>query len=300
LGGGGVVFVDGDLGAGFGLLGFEEDFLGAGEGGEDVGGDEAVADEFGEAFFALVEGFVGAALFGEAGAGGEAALFEGGVDIATEEGGDVDFDFFASGVGFVDFVAVDGAGLILGEHDGDLWADAGAGGAVGLAVVVVLDLDFIVIADAVDVEETEGEALHAVGAAGVIDDGEPGLPFAGLVHGALTAKAFDQGEDGVAIEVGDVVGFDGGATGGVFESGWLAVGKAAEEEEGVVGVGGWCRGALGGDAGDSVALVEEGGEDLEAGFGREGDGALAFVEDDFEGAGGVGDHGEWGKRKWES
>ena len=288
--GGGVVFVDGDLGTGFGLFGFFEDFFGAGEGGEDVGGDEAVADELGEAFFALVEGFIGAALFGEAGAGGEAAVFEGGVDIASEEGGDVDFDFFASGVGFVDFVAVDGAGLILGEHDGDFRADAGAGGAVGLAVVVVLDLDFVVLANAIDVEEAEGEALHAVGAAGVVDDREPGFPFAGLVHGALATEAFDQGEDGVAIEVGDVAGFDGGTAGGVFKGGRLAIREAAEEEEGVVGIGGFGGGGVGGDAGDGVALIEEGGEDFEAGFRGEGDGALAFVKDDFEGAGGVGDH----------
>ena len=153
-----------------------------------------------------------------------------------------------------------------------------------------MDLDFVVVADAVDVEETEGEALHAVGAAGVVDDGEPGLPFAGLVHGALAAEAFDEGEDGVAIEVGDVAGFDGDAAGGVFEGGRGAVGEAAEEEEGVVSVGGLSGGGVGGDAGDGVALVEEGGEDFEAGFRGEGDGALAFVEDDFEGAGGVGDH----------
>ncbi len=87
----------------------------------------------------------------------------------------------------IDFIAVDRSRLVFGEHDGDLGADAGAGGAVGLAVVVVLHLDLVVVTDAIDIEEAEAEALHAVGAAGVVDDGEPGLPFAGLVHGFLAA-----------------------------------------------------------------------------------------------------------------
>jgi hypothetical protein len=75
------------------LLGFAEDLVGGGQGGEYVGGDEAVADELGEAFFALEEGFVGAAFLGEAAFGDFAAGAQGGIDIAAEEGGDIDLDF---------------------------------------------------------------------------------------------------------------------------------------------------------------------------------------------------------------
>jgi hypothetical protein len=155
--------------------------------GQHIRRDKPIADQLGQALLAFIQGFVGAAFFAEAGFGGGAAVFEGGVDVAAEEGGDVHFDFFAAGFVLVDLVAVDGSRLILGEHDGDFGADAGAGGAVGLAVVVVLHLDLVVVADAIDVEEAEAEALHAVGAARVVDDGEPGLPFAGFVHSFLAA-----------------------------------------------------------------------------------------------------------------
>jgi hypothetical protein len=158
-----------------------------------------------------------------------------------------------------------------------------------------LDLNFVVLADAVDVEQAEAQALHAVGAAGVVDDWEPGFPFAGLVHGALAAQFFNDGEHALAIEVGDVTGFDGDFAGGILEGGCLTVWEGAEQEQGVVvaGQGGRVGGWGGGDSGDGVTLIQQGGQDFESCFSGEGDGSMAFVEHDFEGAGGMGNHGRW-------
>ena len=72
---------EGGLGFGGGVGGAALDFIGAGEAGEDFGGDHAFSHEFGEAFFALGEGFAGIALFGEAG------LQEGGIDVAVTKSG---------------------------------------------------------------------------------------------------------------------------------------------------------------------------------------------------------------------
>ena len=77
-----------------------------------------------------------------------------------------------------DLIAVDRRVPVLREHDRDFGADARAGGAVGLAVALVLHLNLAVL-DAVDVEQTEAQTLHAVGAARVVDDREPRLPAAG-------------------------------------------------------------------------------------------------------------------------
>ena len=76
----------------------------------------------------------------------------------------------------VHLLAVDRTVAVLREHDRHFGADARAGRAVGLAVALVLHLDLAVGRDAVDVEEAEAQALHAVGAARVVDDREPRLP----------------------------------------------------------------------------------------------------------------------------
>src|SRR5438128_207472 len=54
-----------------------------------------------------------------------------------------------------------------------LGADAAAGGAATLAVVLVFHRDAFDLINAVDAEQTEVEALHAVGATAVIDDRIP-------------------------------------------------------------------------------------------------------------------------------
>ena len=211
--------------------------------------------EFCEALLALGEGFVGVAFFGEAGSGAFASVAEEGVDIATEEGGDVDFHFFALEVGVVDDFAIDGARLVFWEHDGGFGADAGAGGAVGFAVVLILDLEFFVLVDAVDAEEAEGEALHAVGAAVIIDDGEPRFPvasfgrvgvFAEFVECFLGWGRFGKVERGAGWGGGEVADFrkvgrigcganDGAA---VFEQGADGVEAALwGERGGVTGLG---------------------------------------------------------------
>src|SRR6266436_3400683 len=61
----------------------------------------------------------------------------------------------------------------------DFGADAGAGGAIGLAVALVLHLDLLIRGHAVHVEQTETQALHTVRAARVVNHGEPGLPRRG-------------------------------------------------------------------------------------------------------------------------
>src|SRR5207237_9076091 len=75
-------------------------------------------------------------------------------------------------------VAVDRPQLVFGEQDRDLGADARTRRTVGLAVRWILDADLFVRRHAVDVEQAEGQALHAVGAAPEVDDGKPRLPAA--------------------------------------------------------------------------------------------------------------------------
>ena len=270
-----------------GDLRFLQNLFRAWQTGEDIRRDKPIAHELGQALLPLVQCLVWTAFFAEAGFGGGAAVFEGGVDVAAEEGGDVHFDLLASGFMLVDLVAVDRSRLVFGEHDGDLGADAGAGGAVGLAVVVVLHLDLVVFADAIDIEEAEAEALHAVGTAGVVDDGEPGLPFAGFVHGFLAARFVHQRDDGVGFHAGDVAGVDSDLAGGVFQRGGFALKGPEHEQVALVMRHGRRAEAA---AGDGVAFVEQGHHDLGAGLGGKLDAAVAFVEDDAEWAVSVGDH----------
>ena len=65
--------------------------------------------------------------------------------------------------------AGDGRRLVIGEHDGLLGTDPAARRTAALAVVLVLDDDAVQLVHAVDAEQAEIEALHAVGAAAVVD-----------------------------------------------------------------------------------------------------------------------------------
>ena len=65
--------------------------------------------------------------------------------------------------------AGDGRRLVVGEHDGVLGTDPAARRTALLAVVLVLDQDAVELVHAVDAEQAEIDALHAVGAAAVVD-----------------------------------------------------------------------------------------------------------------------------------
>ena len=67
----------------------------------------------------------------------------------------------------------DCGGLVAGKNDGVFRADATAGGATFFAVVLFLDENSIQIVDAVHAEQTKIDALHAIGAAAVVDDRIP-------------------------------------------------------------------------------------------------------------------------------
>src|SRR5690242_2316434 len=62
---------------------------------------------------------------------------------------------------------------MLRKYDGVFWADAAAGRAALAAVIRLLDEDRFDSIDAIDPEEAEVDALHAVGAAAIVDDGVP-------------------------------------------------------------------------------------------------------------------------------
>ncbi len=94
-------------------------------------------------------------------------------------------------VGIVHDFAVDGARFVLREHDGGFGTDAGAGGAVGFAVVLVLYLELFFVIHAVHAEETERQALHAVGATVVVDHGEPWFPVSGVGRSDVFAHLGD-------------------------------------------------------------------------------------------------------------
>src|SRR5262249_7927050 len=69
--------------------------------------------------------------------------------------------------------AGDSGRFIIGKHDRVLGADAAARRAAALAVVLVLDHDPIERIHAVDAKQAKVDALHAIGAAAVVDDRIP-------------------------------------------------------------------------------------------------------------------------------
>src|SRR5262249_20146603 len=96
-------------------------------------------------------------------------------------GGDADGVAAAEQFGQVDLQAADGPHrrpgdgrrLVIGEHDGVFRTDPRTGRTAALAVVLVLDVDALGLVDAVDAEQAEIEALHAIRTAAVIDDRVP-------------------------------------------------------------------------------------------------------------------------------
>ena len=138
-----------------------------------------------QAVLALLERAVVVALLREARLRLGAAVAQHRVDVAAEQRRDVDLHRLAPHVVRLDLLAVDRPVAVLREHDRDFGADARAGRAVGLAVALVLHLNLAVRRDAVDVEQAEAQALHAVGAARVVDDREPRLPRCGGGRGRV-------------------------------------------------------------------------------------------------------------------
>ena len=65
--------------------------------------------------------------------------------------------------------AGDGRRLVVGEHDRLLGTDPAARRTALLAVVLVLDEDAVQLVHAVDAEQAEVDALHAIRAAAVVD-----------------------------------------------------------------------------------------------------------------------------------
>ena len=89
-----------------------------------------------------------------------------------------------------------GPALYFGEHDGHFRADPRASRAVGLAVAFMLDLDFAVWRSPIHAEQAKAQALHAIGAARVVNHGNQGfqrLPLPLVVPAAR--QCFDQGEN---------------------------------------------------------------------------------------------------------
>src|SRR6185436_9815030 len=170
-----------------------------------------------------------------------------------------------------DHVAVDRPLLVLREEDRDLGADARAGGAVGLAVALVLDRELVVLVDAVDLEQAEREALHAVGAAVVVDDGEPGLPRLELARAGLLADLARGAQDGVGAQPAHVP-----HVGAVDRRRLAAFEPAEHEHRRAVGLR---HGAARGRTGDFEAVLEEGGDRVVAVLRRERSAARSFVED---------------------
>ena len=144
------------------------------------GGMSPACASFTRHFWRSFSALSGVAFLAEAALRSFAAFAEHRINIAAEQRGDVDLHLLALEVGVAHHVAVDGAGFVFGEHDGGFGADARAGGAVGFAVVVVLHLNFLPAVHAIDAEQAEAQALHAVRAAVVVDDREPRLPIAVL------------------------------------------------------------------------------------------------------------------------
>src|SRR5262249_25619112 len=72
--------------------------------------------------------------------------------------------------------AGDGRRLVVGEHDGVLGADPAARRAAALAVVLALHQDAVLRVHAVDAEQAEIQALHAIRAAAVVDHRVPAPP----------------------------------------------------------------------------------------------------------------------------
>ena len=149
-----------------------------------------------QAVLPLLQRAVVVALLGEARLRLGAAIAQHRVDVAAEQRRDVHLHRLAAHVVGLHLLAVDRAVAILREHDRDFGADARAGRAIGLAVALVLDLNLAVRRHAVDVEQAEAQALHAVGAARVVDHREPGLP--GAARPAPAGLALERRRDASA------------------------------------------------------------------------------------------------------
>ena len=97
--------------------------------------------------------------------------------------------------------------------------------------------------DAIDVEQAEAQALHAVGAAVVVDDREPRLPGAGLVHGAAARgrNSSTSSTTAAGVEAGDVARLDADPAGAILEAGGAAVERAEHQQRVIVVVQGALR-----------------------------------------------------------
>ena len=194
--------------------------------------DVEVALERNQAGLALLERALVVAFLREARLRLHAAVAQHRIHVAAEQRRDVHLHRFPPDVVGLHLFAVDRSVAILREHDRHFGTDAGAGRTVGLAVALVLHLNLALGRDAVDVEEAEAQALHAVGAARVVDDREPRLPCGrgaacGCVRPAFDGGGQRRGIDALGIhdtharcvvrdDAAEVSDHDGGA------AGWIA------------------------------------------------------------------------------
>src|SRR5579883_1659884 len=79
--------------------------------------------------------------------------------------------------------AGDGRRLVIREHDGVFGTNAAARRTASLAIILVLDDQAIQLVHAVDAEQTEIEAFHAIGTSTVVDHRIPAPPR--LLHQLL-------------------------------------------------------------------------------------------------------------------
>jgi hypothetical protein len=158
-----------------------------------------------ETLLTFLECLVGVALLAETAARLFAALAQHGVDITPQQCADVYLHLFPVQVRITDDISIDRARLVFGKHDGGLRTHSGTSRAVGFAVVVVLDLDFLGTVDPIDTKEAEAETLHAIGAAVIIDDRKPGFPVSLPNRFQLCASGIDNAGQTGWVLAGQIV-----------------------------------------------------------------------------------------------
>src|SRR5260370_31810118 len=171
------------------------------------------------------------ALLAEASLGAGAALAQGRINIAAQQRGDVYFHLLPAQVGILHRVAVDGAGLIFWEHNGRLGADPRARGTIGLAVVVVLRLDSMLLVHPVNSKQTKAQTLHAIRAAVVVNDRKPRLPVAVYNRSRPGADTLGCLGNAGGVEASDVLKTDRRFRRNVFRLACASLGELAEHEQ---------------------------------------------------------------------
>ena len=135
--------------------------------------------EFHQAFLALGQRLVGVALLGEAGLRPFAALAEHRIDIAAEQRGDIDLHLLSRfKSASLTTSPLIGPALYFGNMIAASGQTREQAGQLVLQLSLFCTWMLLSVIHAIDAEEAEAQALHAIGAAIVIDDRKPRLPFA--------------------------------------------------------------------------------------------------------------------------